>query len=142
MSRLVSLVVIPNPVGERSAFCLREISGIRVANGGTAIPCSGGGARRRNGLTLISTNPKRSSNAAQGPIFPSFSILPAHTRQLIGCISSMPATNPTHIKATERTVSSEMSEGSAFVDEFEEGIDKVGDVAEAWVMREECSYAE
>ena len=54
----------------------------------------------------------------------------------------MPATNPTHINATERTVSSEMSEGSAFVDEFEEGIDKVGDVAEAWVMREECSYAE
>ena len=93
------------------------------------------------GLTLISTNPIRSSNAAQGLPFPSLSTLPAHTRQLIGCSSSIPATNPMHINATEKIVSSEISEGSA-LDGFEEWLGDVGKAAEACVSSEECSYAE
>ena len=86
--------------------------------------------KRTMGLTLISTNPIRSSNAVHGPPFPSLSTLPAHTRQLVGCNSSIPATNPIHINATDRIVSSEISEGSA-LDGFEEGFDDIGRAAEA-----------
>jgi len=70
--------------------------------------------KKKKGLTRISQNPYRSSNAKYGFCAPpSRSISPAQSRQLIGFNFSAPRTSPTETTSTARRVSTMMSCGRA-----------------------------